>query len=125
MAASTITTIPPLSVWPCGTCFSNTQEGTDRRSAPITDPLFRWFGIPNRSPDPLVQRAGRDHPFEGQGEQERGFQGRGQGGGLGAGWEMGGLGGRRGGTGRVVPVLAIDRQWYQFVTRCMNIATSQ
>jgi hypothetical protein len=34
-----------------------------RRSAPVTDPLSRGFGIPNRSPDPLVQRAGRDHPF--------------------------------------------------------------
>jgi len=60
LAASTI---PPLSVWPCGTRFSNTQEGPDRcRSAPITDPLFRGFGIPNRSPDPLAPRAGRDHP---------------------------------------------------------------
>jgi hypothetical protein len=44
--------------------FSNTQEGPDRcRSAPITDPLFRGFGIPNRSTASLVQRAGRDHPF--------------------------------------------------------------
>ncbi len=57
--------IPPLSVWPCGTPFGNTQEGPDRlRSAPITDPLSvsGGFGIPNRSPDPLVQPAGRDHP---------------------------------------------------------------
>ena len=108
MAASTI---PPHSVWPCGTPFGNTQaharlpareqeenrtpgwgpseeeetclwwrswgrsrpgggaghseEGPNRlRSAPITDPLSRGFGIPNRSPDPLVQRAGRDHPFQ-------------------------------------------------------------
>ena len=39
--------IPPLSVRPCGTRCSNTQEGQDRcRSAPITDPLFRGFGIP-------------------------------------------------------------------------------
>ena len=39
--------------------FSNTQEGPNRcRSAPIADPLFRGFGIPNRSTDPLVQRAG-------------------------------------------------------------------
>ena len=46
LAASTI---PPLSVRPCGTRFSNTQEGPNRcRSAPITDPLFRGFGIPNR-----------------------------------------------------------------------------
>jgi hypothetical protein len=60
----TASTIPPLSVWPCGTPFGNTQEGPDRlRSATITDPLSRGFGIPNRSPDPLVQRAGRDHPF--------------------------------------------------------------
>ena len=44
--------------------LSSTHEGPDRlRSAPITDPLSRGFGIPNRSPDPLVQRAGRDHPF--------------------------------------------------------------
>ncbi len=44
--------------------FGNTQEGPDRlRSAPITDPLSRGFGIPNQSPDPLVQRAGRDRPF--------------------------------------------------------------
>ena len=61
MAASTI---PPLSGWPCGMPFGNTQEGSDRlRSAPITDPLSRGFWIPNRSPGPLVQRAGRDHPF--------------------------------------------------------------
>ena len=61
LAASTI---PPLSVRPCGTRFSNTQEGPNRcRSAPITAPLFRGFGIPNRSPAPLVQQAGRDHPF--------------------------------------------------------------
>ena len=61
MAASTI---PPLSVWPCGMPFGNTHEGPDRlRSAPITDPLSRGFGIPNRSPDPMVQRAGRDHPI--------------------------------------------------------------
>ena len=61
LAASTI---PPLSVRPCGTRFSNTQEGPNRcRSAPITDPLFRGFGISNRSTGPLVQRAGRDHPF--------------------------------------------------------------
>jgi hypothetical protein len=34
MAASTI---PPLSVWPCGTPFGNTQEGADRLgSAQIT-----------------------------------------------------------------------------------------
>ena len=47
LAASTI---PPLSVWPCGTPFGNTQEGPDRlRSAPITDPLSQGFGIPNRS----------------------------------------------------------------------------
>ena len=53
-------TIPPLSVWPCGTRFSNTQEGQERcRSAPITDPLFRGLGIPNRSPDPWYNgRAG-------------------------------------------------------------------
>ena len=43
--------------------FSNTQEGPNRcRSAPITDSLFRGFGILNRSPAPLVQRAVRDHP---------------------------------------------------------------
>jgi hypothetical protein len=42
--------MPPLSVWPCDTPFGNTQEGPDRlRSAPITVPLFRGFGIPNRS----------------------------------------------------------------------------
>ena len=57
MAASTI---PPLSVWPCGTPFGNTQEGPDRlRSAPITDPLSRGFGIPNRSPD-LLGTTGSD-----------------------------------------------------------------
>jgi hypothetical protein len=61
LAASTI---PPLSVRPCGTRFSNTHEGPNRcRSAPITDPLFRGFGIPNRSTSSLVQRAGRDIPF--------------------------------------------------------------
>ncbi len=61
LAASTI---PPLSVRPCDTRFINTQEGPNRcRSAPITDPLFRGFGIPNRSTASLVQRAGRDHPF--------------------------------------------------------------
>ena len=61
MAASTI---PPLSVRPCGTRFSNTQKEPNRcRSAPITDPLFRGFGIPNRSTASLVQRAGRDHPL--------------------------------------------------------------
>jgi len=44
--------------------FGNTQECPDRlRSAPITDALSRGFGIPNRSPDPLVPRAGWDHPF--------------------------------------------------------------
>ena len=43
LAASTI---PPLSVRPCGTRFSNTQEGPNRcRSAPITDPLFRGFAL--------------------------------------------------------------------------------
>ena len=31
--------------------------------APITDPLFRGFGIPNQFPVPLVQRAGRVHPL--------------------------------------------------------------
>jgi hypothetical protein len=41
--------IPPLSVWPGGTPFGNTQEGPDRlRSAPITDPLSRGFRIPTR-----------------------------------------------------------------------------
>ena len=64
----TANTIPPLSVWPsCPpflSSFGNTQEGPSRlRSAPITDPLSRGFGIPNRSPDPLAQRAGRDHPL--------------------------------------------------------------
>ena len=40
----TASTIPPLSVWPCGTSCGNTQEGTDRlRSAPITDPLSLGF----------------------------------------------------------------------------------
>jgi hypothetical protein len=29
------------------------------KHTPKTDPLFLGFGIPNRSPDPLVQRAGR------------------------------------------------------------------
>jgi len=33
------------------------------RSAPITDPLSRGLGIPDRSPEPLVQWASRDHPF--------------------------------------------------------------
>jgi hypothetical protein len=48
----TASTIPPLSVWPCGTPFGNTQKGPDRhRSAPITDPLSRGFGI---QPDPLT-----------------------------------------------------------------------
>jgi hypothetical protein len=43
MAASTM---PPLSVWPRGTPFGNTQEGPDRlRPAPITDPLSRGVGI--------------------------------------------------------------------------------
>jgi hypothetical protein len=61
LAASTIS---PPSVRSCGTRFSNTQEGPNRcRSAPISDPLFRGFGIPNRSTASLVQRAGRDHPF--------------------------------------------------------------
>jgi len=51
---------PPLSVWPCGTRFSNTQEGPDRpRSAPITDPLSRGFGIPTDPPTPWYNgRAG-------------------------------------------------------------------
>ena len=57
--ASAASTIPPLSVRPCGTRFSNTREGPNRcRSAPISDPLFRGFGIPNRSTASLVQRAG-------------------------------------------------------------------
>jgi hypothetical protein len=36
-----------------------------RRRAPwdVPLPLREGFGIPNRSPDPLVRRAGRDHPF--------------------------------------------------------------
>jgi len=34
-----------------------------RPSVPITDQLSRGFGVPNRSPDPLVQRIGRDRPF--------------------------------------------------------------
>jgi len=60
-------------------------------------PLGSW------SPRPGISRpAGRDHPFEGQGDQDRGFKGRGQGRGLQAGWKLGGLGGRGGGTGRVV-----------------------
>jgi hypothetical protein len=55
----TASTIPPLSVWPCGTPFGNTQGGPDRlRSATITDPLSRGFGIPNRSPDPLGHAGG-------------------------------------------------------------------
>jgi len=39
------------------------REKDRGRYATITDPLSRGFGIPTRSPDPLVQRAGRDHPF--------------------------------------------------------------
>ena len=58
----TASTIPPLSIWPCGTPYGNTQKGPDSlRSAPITDPLSRSFGISNRSPDP--QRAGRGEPL--------------------------------------------------------------
>jgi hypothetical protein len=29
----------------------------------VPPPWGEGFGIPNRSPDPLVRRAGRDHPF--------------------------------------------------------------
>ena len=36
------------------------DEATTRVEETITDPLFRGFGIPNRSPAPLVQRAGLD-----------------------------------------------------------------
>ena len=76
-----VSTIPPLSVWPCGEPLL-TQEVSDlHQSVPITWPLHRdgasrgtclhlgllpWdegFGIPNPSPDPLVRRAGRDHPI--------------------------------------------------------------
>jgi hypothetical protein len=60
----TASTIPPLSVWPCGTHYSNAQEGPDRlRSAPITDPLSRGFGIPNRSPDPWYKGRAEIIPF--------------------------------------------------------------
>jgi hypothetical protein len=32
---------PPLSVWPCGTPFGNTQEGPDGlRSAPVTERVY-------------------------------------------------------------------------------------
>jgi hypothetical protein len=36
-----------------------------RRRAPwdVPPPWGEGFGIPNRSPEPLVRRAGRDHPF--------------------------------------------------------------
>jgi hypothetical protein len=48
-SSMTASTIPPLTVWPRGTPCGNTQEGPDRlRSAPITDPLSRGFGISNR-----------------------------------------------------------------------------
>ena len=57
MSASTI---PPFSVWTCGTPFGNTQEGPDRlRSAQIMDPLSRGFGILTRSPDPGPWYNGR------------------------------------------------------------------
>jgi hypothetical protein len=39
------------------------DEATTRVEETITDPLFRGFGIPSRSPGPLGQRAGRDHAF--------------------------------------------------------------
>jgi len=82
----TASTIPPLSVWSCGTpwrtvwlcgtpgghkgaqtCIGLTQSPS--RSLETVRPVGRasaWgqgFGIPTRSPDPLVRRAGRDHPF--------------------------------------------------------------
>ena len=44
-----------------------------RRSAPWDGPppWGEGFGIPNRSPDPLVRRAGRDHPFPRERDSER------------------------------------------------------
>ena len=47
-----------LALWHA---FRQRTRGTS--AVKITDPLSRGFGIPNLSPDPLVQRAGRDHPF--------------------------------------------------------------
>ena len=56
-----------LFVWPCGTRFSNTQEGLDRcRSAPITGPLWD----PEPSPFSL--------PGEGEGREREGEGGRGR-----------------------------------------------
>ena len=44
-----------------------------RRRAPwdVPPPWGECFGIPNRSPDPLVRRAGRDHPIKGKGRMVR------------------------------------------------------
>jgi len=81
----TASTTPPLSVWPCGppggwvdtrglrppSVRPNHRAALSRRRAPWDVPSARGegfgirgqgFGIPNRSPEPLVRRAGRDHP---------------------------------------------------------------
>ena len=59
-----ITAVPitKLLAWGEGDSGGHVLRETTSRglSAPITDPLFL---IRNRSPDPLVQVAGRDHPF--------------------------------------------------------------
>ena len=59
-----ITAVPmtKLFAWGEGDSGGHVLRETTSRglSAPITDPLFL---IRNRSPDPLVQVAGRDHPF--------------------------------------------------------------
>jgi hypothetical protein len=67
-------TIPPLSVWPCGTPFRKWAQNSIgpsqspsrwRRRAPWDVPplLGGGFGFRNRSPDSLVRRKGRYHPF--------------------------------------------------------------
>jgi hypothetical protein len=57
--------------WLCGMPCGNTREGKDRlRSAPITDPLFRGFGIPN---DPRPGSSLSDiRSLEGKGPRTQG-----------------------------------------------------
>ena len=81
----TASTIPSLSVWPCGTPWRGAQGGSDiHQSVPITypsvrpnhlaDPLRRralgrasamgeGFRIPNRSPEPWYDGRGEIIPF--------------------------------------------------------------
>jgi hypothetical protein len=59
LAASTL---PPLSVRPCGT-RSATHKRDQTVAGPPQSPTRSFEGSGSRSPDPLVQRAGREMPL--------------------------------------------------------------